>query len=250
MRIVVPEDRIWTEKHRRYDKTLLESLCAKNLLIVLTHRGPPYEVVLGVPHQAALGDGYICDNGLRRWSDENAASYALVVFSVMAEHDIPCKLAIVAHSLTVDPNKEVKSPYLHEIFSERCKFLMECHGAGSGTKLDLELSAGRNTLSETTKFGERLSSILQHRYTLGAQTQAGSDKCLVFLPDSTKSEGQLQFPANRTTSLVEAQKRGVPALHLEAKPRFRKGSDGENAVTDDGIILGCGLAQAIMKGPL
>jgi len=254
-RIVVAEDRIWTEKDRQYDQILLEWLCAKDLLIVSTHGSPPYEVVFGVPHQAAIGDCCICENGARghegkRPSDENAASYALVAFSGLAERDIPCKLAIVAHSSTADPNKEVGSPYMQEIFSEGCKLLVECHGAGPSTELDLELSAGCNRLSETTQFGERLFCILRHRYSLGAQTQAGSNKCLIFWPSGEKTEGQLRFPANRTTSLVEAEKRNIPALHLEAKPRFRRGLGGENTVTDDGIVLGHGLAQTIIKGPL
>ena len=55
------------------------------------------------------------------------------------------------------------------------------------------------------------------------------------------------MPANETSSLREAGKKGIPALHLEAKPQFRIPDNGSNSITPDGFILGRALAQAIIE---
>lgn len=78
-----------------YSSELLDALTAKDCLIVLKHGLPPYSVLIGVPHQAAIGAEHIAElrshsaSG-KRASDENAAFYALVTFSTLRDRDIPC----------------------------------------------------------------------------------------------------------------------------------------------------------------
>ena len=244
----VYEGKVWADKNRKYSPELLELLTSKDRLIVLSRGKPPYKVILGVPHQAAIGVEEICESKKPRNSDENAVSYALVTFSMLEKHDIPCKLVIVAHSTTTDPNKEPASPYCQEIFRETGELLIECHGAGSRRKLDLELSAGQNRLADTMCFGGLLATKLQQHYTLGVQKQCGTDNALIYQKDGKRSDGRLEMPAIETASLTKAQEKEIRALHLEAKPQFRKPKDGSNEVTADGLVLGRVLAQAIIEG--
>lgn len=233
---------------------LRDFLMAKDCLIVLHHGSAPYKVVLGVPHQAAIGQGCICENRKKkdespdpRDSDENAASYALVAFTTLKQHDVPCKLVIMAHSTTDDPNKIKNSPYWKEIFRERTELIFECHGAGAHRRYELELSGGKNKKAKPVKFARLLVSELGHRYTLGAQKQAGKEDAVIFRTDGTKEKGTLERAANETDLLKEAEKKKTQALHLEAKPAFRKPVEGTNTVTPDGFVLGRALAQAIIK---
>jgi hypothetical protein len=55
----------------------------------------------------------------------------------------------------------------------------------------------------------------------------------------------LQLPAVKTASLIEAGNRGIPALHLEAKPRFRVPGSSTNTVSSSGRILGRAIAATI-----
>ena len=84
MNIVIYEGIIWGIKSKGYHQALLNLLRSKDKLVVLKNGKAPYKVVIGVPHQAAVGVGRICENGSgrdrNRLSDENAASYALVAF--------------------------------------------------------------------------------------------------------------------------------------------------------------------------
>jgi hypothetical protein len=235
---------------------LADFLTAKDLLIVLRHGEPPFKVVLGVPHQAAVGEGYICEERLDengnpnpRDSDENAASYALVAFTTLRDKNVPCKLVIMAHATTHDPNKEPTSHYCQEIFADTdgAPLLLECHGTAPQRRLPLELSAGNNYLSRTVRFGQALAAALGSRYAVGVQEQACTKSALIFRTDGTEEKGVLERAALQTVSLVEAGKRGMPALHLEAKPAFRKPADGTNTVTPDGLILGRAIAQAIIQ---
>lgn len=244
----VYEGKVWADKNRKYSPELLELLTSKDRLIVLSRGKPPYKVILGVPHQAAIGVEEICESKKPRDSDENAASYALVTFNMLEEHDIPCKLVIVAHSTTTDPNKEPASPYCQEIFRETGELLIECHGAGPRRKLDLELSAGQNRLADTMCFGGLLATKLQQHYTLGVQEQCGTDNALIYQKDGKRSDGRLEMPAIETASLIKAQEKEIRALHLEAKSQFWKPKDGSNVVTADGLVLGRALAQAIIEG--
>ena len=229
----------------KIDQDLVSHLNEKNTLIILRHGKKPYKVVIGVPHQSAIGQEYICEESEKRPSDENAASYAIAAFKTLRDKATPCKLVIMAHSTKKDPNKENNSPYWNEIFLDDAKILLECHGAGSNRQNELELSAGKNELSDTIKFGKLLHSALDKKYDLAIQKKAGKNNALILGKDGAEQEGILQMPAKQTKSLMEAQKQNIHALHLEAKPRFRIPEEGKN-VTDDGIILGNALAQAII----
>ncbi|MDY7001936.1 MAG: hypothetical protein SVS15_09175 [Thermodesulfobacteriota bacterium] len=245
---------IWKSKFKDYHPEMLDLLTSKDHLIVLSHGKLPYKVVLGVPHQAAVGEDCICEKSNKRHccknrkgrdSDENAAGYALVAYSSLKEHDIPCKLVIMAHSTGDDPNKDKDTDYCKEIFKDHAKLLMECHGAGSKRKYDLELSAGRNKLSSPMYFGRLLADSLEHRYELAVQKKHGEPEA--FLIETGKDCGKLENPAKKTISLIEAGNKKIPALHLEAKSKFRIPEDEKDAVSDDGMVLGCALAQALMK---
>lgn len=229
-----------------YHTSLADFLTAKDCLLVLHNGKPPYKVVLGVPHQAAVGEDRICERGESRNSDENAASYALVVYSTLVENDSPCKLVIMAHSTKIDPNKKTDSPYCKEIFKDPTELILECHGAGPNRLLDLELSAGSNDLAKPIEFGRVLFSSLERKYTLGVQKKPGADYAIIFKKNGTQTEGKLQLPGNETTSLIEARKRKIPAMHLEAKPAFRIPQDRSNSVSPDGLNLGRSLAQSII----
>jgi hypothetical protein len=250
MERILFEKEVWAEKGKNYSPELLKLLTSRDCLIVLSHGKTPYKVVLGIPHQAAIGMPVICEklnNGRGRPSDENAASYALVAFSILKEHDISCKIVIAAHPTTLDPNKDPKTEYCQEILKDPAELLLECHGARNQRKLDLELSAGQNALSPTKTFGEFLASALKKRYALGVQKEKGTDKARIFDKDGKITEGFLENPATETTSLKEAQMKGIAALHIEAKPQFRRPEGGADIVTPDGLILGKALAQAVIR---
>jgi hypothetical protein len=70
---------------------------------------------------------------------------------------------------------------------------------------------------------------------------------LVFGKDGKNYDGVLENPATETLSLIEAQNRKIPALHIEAKPQFRIPAKGVESITPDGLVLGKGLAQAVMR---
>jgi hypothetical protein len=241
------EGEIWASSLKEYDAAILELLTSKDCLIVLSHGDPPYKAVLGVPHQAAVGEPYICGRGKKRSSDENAASFALVAFSLLKEHDMPCKLVIMAHSTGEDPNKVLSSPYCSEIFQGATELLFECHGASNDRDHDLELSAGRNERSNPIEFGRSLHCSLQHCYDLAVQEKPGEHAALVLLKGQGEKNGRLQNPGTGTTSLIEADNRGIPALHLEAKPKFRKTDGNKDIVSSDGLVLGQAIAQTILR---
>jgi hypothetical protein len=111
----------------------------------------------------------------------------------------------------------------------------------------LELSGGKNKKANPVEFARLLIIAFGRRYILGAQKQAGKDDALIFRTDGKEIDGILERPANETDSLEKAGEKNIPALHLEAKPAFRKPIDGSNTVTPDGLILGRALAQAIIK---
>jgi hypothetical protein len=252
------EDELWTLRDPY--PALADFLTAKDRLIVLRYGDPPFQVVLGVPHQAAVGEEHIWDerkdgkeNPDRRDSDENAASYALVAFATLRDHCIPCKLVIMAHATAHDPNKtnnNKESPYCKEILGEKTALLFECHGSGPQRRNSLELSAGCNDLSDgvTVPFGRTLARALGHRYTLGVQKEACKKDALIFEVGGGEKEGQqLEQAALGTDSLLEAKQGKIPALHLEAKPAFRKPTDGSNTVTPDGLLLGRAIARVIIE---
>ncbi len=248
------DGQLWRIPEQTPHPALEALLIDKDQLIVLQHGRPPFKVVLGVPHQTPIGVWRICERRLdkngnikTRKGDDNVASFALVAFSRLKEQNIPCKLVIMAHATTHDPNKVLDSPYCREIFGDKMKLLFECHASSGRRRLDLELSAGKNSLTRTVYVGRMLASALDYGYTLGLQTVVGNSNALILQPDGTEIEGHLQLPATKTTSLTEAGKRGIPALHLETKPLFRVPRDLSNSVTPHGLILGQAIADTILQ---
>jgi hypothetical protein len=246
--------RLWQIPERVPHPALEKLLIDIDHLIVLRHGQPPFRVVFGVPHQTAVGVWRICERRLdqhgnvkTRKGDDNAASFALVAFSKLREQNIPCKLVVMAHPTTQDPNKVLDSPYCQEIFKEEMDLLFECHACSSRRHLDLELSAGKNNLTQTIRIGRALALALGYRYKFGLQTVAGESDALIIQGDDREVEGRLQLPATKTASLTEAGKRGIPALHLEAKPFFRVPKDLTNTVTVHGLILGRAMAETIVQ---
>ena len=228
---------------RNFADDLFSEMCKQNELIVLKNCKAPYRVVIGVPHHAKVGKSNICENG--RDSDENAASYAIVAYNALKESHIPPKLVIMANATGKDPNKYKDTPYFKEIFEERAEMLIECHGAGPKKRLDIEVSAGRNSLSRPIDFGRALAHYLGNRYSIGIQKEPGKDEAITINTDGSDTDGRLQMPANKTESLMEAEKKGIAALHLEAKPQFRIPDNGKH-ISDNGFILGEAIANAIL----
>jgi hypothetical protein len=222
--------------------------------VVVRYGQPPYWALFGVPHHAEVREDYIAKARLDvagrqapRDADQNSASYAMVAFTALRDRDVPCKLVIMAHATDHDPNKLLHSPYCEELFAEPAELLVECHSAGPQRRLALELSAGANHLAEPLRFAHLLDLALGRRYTWGAQVAAGSNRALILRADGSEEEGRLELPALNTVSLLEAERRNLPALHLEAKPTFSKPADLTNTVTPDGLMLGRALAQAIVR---
>ncbi len=243
---------LWQIPERVPHPALSALLTSKDQLIVLRHGQPPYKVVFGVPHQTAMGTWRICENRVDvhgnikdRKGDDNVVSFALVAFSRLRDVNVSCKMVIMAHSTTHDPNKIGDSPYCQAIFNEPTKLLLECHACSSKRYLDLELSAGKNPLTPTVKFGRVLGLALAYRYKLGLQSEVGTSQAIVLQPDGSEVSGKLQLPATKTTSLTVAGKRGIPALHLEAKPFLRIPKDLTNTVSPHGLILGRAIAETI-----
>ncbi len=227
-------------------------LGARDCLLVLQHGPAPFRVTFGVPHQAAAGVGQICnlcpgeEGGLRpRDADENAAYYALGAFSSLRDQGVPVRLVIMAHPTGCDPNKDPRSPYCRELFAAATGLLFECHGSSPSRRHDLELSAGRNPLYPALGFGRRLAAALEYRYLLAAQKEAGLSAARILAAPGMEQDGRLELPANRTASLISAYRKKIPALHLEAKPRFRTPKDRAPALSADGRLLGEALARTI-----
>ena len=244
MELSTYDGKIWASKEQKVHPALLRLLSSKDQLIVLGCGKPAYDVVIGVPHHAPAGVKTICEN--RRPADENAASYALVAYSALQERGVACKLVIAAHPLGSDPNKDRGSAYCEAVFKEATGLLLECHGMAVTRDRDLELSAGSNTYADTRHFGELLFSALQQRYALAVQQRPGSREAVIYKPQGDPAKGSLEMPATKTASLKMADEKKIPALHLEAKPRFRKHRGGKSGITDDGAILGRALAAAIV----
>ncbi len=245
--IIQYKGNVWAKKYEEIKPSLLKLLKAKDKLIILRHAKPPYKVVLGVPHQSAIGESHICKNGKKRDSDENAASYALVAFTNLKDQNIPSKLVIMAHSTTKDPNKEEDSLYWKEIFKDNGELLFECHGSSGKRENELELSAGKNKESDAIKFGRLLGESLNYKYKLGIQKEAGKKGALIINEYGKEKPGELQLSANNTKSLIEASNRKIPALHLEAKPNFRIPKDKSDTVTSDALNLGKAISETIIK---
>ena len=222
----------------------------KDTLIILSSGHPPFDAVIGVPHQAAIGCPKIAETqkkpggGFGRSSDENAASYALVLFSELERKGHSAKLVIACHFTDHDPNKAKDSPYCLEVLSQTNRLLLECHGAGASQKNDIEISSGSNPHIKALAFGRQLADRTGYGYKIAAQRTPGSSKGLCFDQEEEKPV-RLALPALKTTSLKAAGKLGIPALHLEAKPRFRIPKEKGRSVTGDGAVLGKAFAYVV-----
>jgi hypothetical protein len=128
--------------------------------------------------------------------------------------------------------------------------LVECHGAGARAPHDLELSAGGNQLAEPLAVGRGLAAALGAGFPVAAQTHPGTAHALLVDAHGHESPTVLRFPALRTGSLLEAGVRGIAALHLEAKLRFRSAGPRNGTPTKSGERLGRALAQVLARSVL
>jgi hypothetical protein len=218
---------------------------------VLIELGPTVErtVVLGVPHHAAQGVDRIAERSPSggRVADENAVLYALVCLAQLRLRGIASALVVAAHASDHDPNKHAETPYCRRVLAlPKPALLVECHGASAAAPHDLEVSSGRNHRSRPLEFGTRLARSLGSGFHVAAQTRPGGRAALILDARDRATPGVLRFPALRTRSLHLAAERGVEALHVEAKPRFRSRGDGSAALTGSGRRLGHSLAEAIV----
>ena len=242
---------------RRYTGPLLErDRPAAGLAVLLERRDTLVEilpqrrprVLLGVPHHAALGVDRIAERRPEggRVADENAVLYALRALEPLVALRIPAGLLVAAHATDHDPNKRAGSPYCRRVLASEAELLIECHGAGPRAPHDLEVSAGRNHHADPVRFGRALARALGPGFHLAAQSVPGGRAALLMDAQGAESGASvLRFPALRTDSLAAAGERGMAALHLEAKPRFRSRGDGTPALTASGRRLGGALAKAI-----
>ncbi len=232
--------------YQRYAHNLGHILKMRDTLLVIANGRPPYDVVLGVPHQAAVGCSTIAEKtrqGRGRDADENAASYALVMFSELSAMGRKVKLVAACHFTDHDPNKKILGPYCQAVFSETPRLLLECHGAGPSRENEIEISSGSNPLISALDFGRRTVKYLHYRYHLAAQAEPGSDRAKR-IAKGAEEDARLELPALQTRSLAFAGAWGIPALHVEAQPRFRIPADPGLDLPPDGHTLGRALARA------
>lgn len=226
---------------------LLALLDARDTLVEVGGAARPC-VVLGVPHHAALGIDRIAERRPEggRVADENAVLYALVAHQRLVALGIGVRLLVAAHATDHDPNKLPTSPYCRRVLASRARLLVECHGAGRRAPHDLELTAGRNRLADPRRFARSLARALGPGFHVAAQSVPGGRAALLMDARGAGSGAAvLRFPALRTRSLSAVGERGMAALHLEAKPRFRSRGDGSPALTPSGRRLGRALAEAV-----
>jgi hypothetical protein len=232
----------------RIARELDDALAQPDQLIVL-ERGARADVVLGVPHHAPVGVERIALERPRgsRIADENAVLYALVCFSALEQHGVGCRLVVASQARDHDPNKDGASPYCRTALSNGARLLIECHGAGARAPHDLELSAGRNRLAQPLAVGRGLAAALGAGFPVAAQTRPGTAHALLVDAHGHESPTVLRFPALHTRSLLEADARGIAALHLEAKLRFRSAGPRNGTPTKSGERLGRALAQVLAQ---
>jgi hypothetical protein len=254
LKVKIHRQGLWLDgSNACYSYNLNNLLKLKDTLIVVKNSRPPFSIILGVPHQARVGAAKIAESwqnpagGMGRDSDENAASYALVAYSTLSEYAVPCKLVIACHFTDHDPNKDIHSPYCQEIFSETGMLLLECHGAGERRKRDIEISSGLNKWIKAIDFGRLLAKSTDYQYRIAAQLQGGTNQAKT-IHRAQEVDTKLSLPALKTTSLAYANELGMPALHIEAKPKFRIPNSDQCSVSSDGVKLGRSIAEVISTG--
>lgn len=204
-------------------------------------------VLLGVPHHAPVGVERIAtarpEGG--RVADENAVLYALVCYDALRRRGVGCRLLVACQALDHDPNKDEESPYCRAVLEAEPRLLLECHGAGPRAPHDLEVTAGRNAHARPLPFGRRLAAALGPGFAVAAQARAGTRSALLLDAAGRETPVALRFPALRTRSLAALGRRGLAALHVEAKPRFRSAGPRRDVPTASGQRLGRALAAAL-----
>lgn len=228
---------------------LARELCRRDRLVELRSSPGEPDCLLAVPHHAGPGIDQIAERRPEggRVADENAVLYALAAYSSLAGTGLRVRLVVAVCATDHDPNKDIDSPYCQALFGdERPRLLVECHGAGWGAPHELEVSAGGNTRTDPLGFGRRLARALGRADYVAAQVAPGS--AAGRLLDGRGRDvraSRLKFPALRTTSLREAGRRGMAAIHLEARPRFRTFGVRGLELPRPGAELGTALAGAI-----
>jgi hypothetical protein len=154
-------------------------------------------------------------------------------------------MVVASQARDHDPNKEGGSPYCRAALPASARVLVECHGAGARAPHDLELSAGRNRWADPLGIGRRLARALGAGFHVAAQTRPGTTQAMLLDARGSESPTVLRFPALRTRSLEEAGERGIAALHLEAKLRFRSAGPRNGTPTKSGERLGTALADVL-----
>jgi len=235
---------IWRDG--RVSPALAAALARPDSLTILD-RGGAIRVVLGVPHHAPVGVERIAlaRPGGSRIADENAVLYALVCLEALVDRGIGARLVVAGQAHDHDPNKDDASPYCRAALETSAALLVECHGAGARAPHDLELSAGANRRGAPLAVARALAAALGPGYAVAAQTRPGTASGLLLDAIGRESPTRLRFPALRTRSLLAAERRGVAALHLEAKIRFRSTVPRDGTPTRSGTRLGCALAKAL-----
>jgi hypothetical protein len=215
--------------------------------LTVIERGGDARIVLGVPHHAPVGIERIALDrpGGGRIADENAVLYALVCLDALAACGLGARLVVAGQARDHDPNKDDASPYCRAALETKASLLVECHGAGARAPHDLELSAGRNRRVAPLDVARDLAAGRGRGVEVAAQTRPGTSPALLVDASGHASPTGLRFPALRTSSLLAAERRGVAALHLEAKIRFRSTVPRDGTPTRSGARLGHALAAAL-----
>jgi hypothetical protein len=234
MKTIVYSSGIWEGSTNQPKPELLNLFEQKDTLIELVVGKQPYQVVVGVPHQAKggvdkIGEDWKNEKGeYGRPSDENVGIVALVVWEVFKQDGISARFVIAAHATDHDPNKTPGCPYWESVFATPLPALyIELHGAKNnkdyeqnGNRHDIELSSGMNQVADPLKFG-RLMAYERDGYNLGVQKKPGSNEA--FKMNGEHEEASvLDRPALKTLSLTHAGELNLPAFHLELKPMFRQ----------------------------
>ncbi len=204
-------------------------LLQKDLLIEITGGAAPFQVILGVPHQAAPRANRIAEDWINprngkpgRPGDEMAGFFGLILFNALQEKGRSCKLVIAAHPTDHDPNKTPASPYWQSIFRQPLPaLLLELHGAANHRRHALELSAGRNQVVKPLLYGRLLAYYINDQAALAVQVRPNVREALVY-QNQHATRDRLQNPALETATLEFAGQLGLPALHLEMKSIYRR----------------------------
>lgn len=210
----------------------------KNKLLVRSNSNKPI-IVIGAPHQAPPHIGTICTP--KRTSDIDSGILAKEIYDNL---EIPAKLVIMDEATGIDPNKDINTPYSKEILNSGAKLLLEIHGQSNRNKHPLEFSAGKNDLSQVSKFGllfyEELIK-LDIFFPFAVQEKKDFKEAIVITKNRELKCDELVLPALKSTLIDEVENYNMGAIHLETMPRFRYESN------EDRRNLSIALSGAIRR---